>query len=154
EDDWRRVLPWLPRENPWEIVGGALAAEIAPQSAEGNRWTVPLMIPVQRSEFEQEIVVASKTEPIAKVLTDGGYARIVDKAPMQIRLQEGSSSLPSSTQLSVWTRPDHRATSEREQCDEAHLITYVHKDGRIYYRAQFRLWHWRERTCAVRFPPE
>src|SRR5262249_22147922 len=58
------------------------------------------------------------------------------------------------TRLTVLTRPERHATLKPELCDDARISTFVYKDGRIYHRIEFRLWHWHDRVCEVKLPAD
>jgi hypothetical protein len=141
-----------------EAVGAGLSQRL-PNGAGAKVWSVPLMTPVQRSNVNQELDVESPGEPIDKVAVDGSLQRHPEapqpeRASERVRLRQAAGSLfEPATKIKLWTRPEKRSRSELELCDEARLTTYVHKDGRIYHRIQFRLWHWHNRACELQFPP-
>ena len=158
EDEWWRASLSMPNGHPWECLAGALAADVLPKTGGTKVWSVPLVAPVQRLNVEQEIAVDSSIEPIDKVTTDG--ALVVRASPAQtvkasLHLQVASiqgAAFEHGSRLLLRTRPEKHATSLLELCDEASMTTYVRKDGTVYHRVQFRLWHWRDRTCDLHFP--
>ncbi len=123
-------------------------------------WSVPLMTPAQQSNLEQQFTVKSPNEPIGSVVVGAGVTpmpsaveRQLDRPVSQLRLHEnGDGPLAHLPQITLGTHPLARSASSREMCDDARQATYVYKDGRIYHRIQFRLWHWGERTCELRLP--
>jgi hypothetical protein len=160
EKEWRRISLLLPSVQPWECIAGALTADSWPKSAGDKVWFVPLMTPVQRTNVTQELDVESASEPISKITNDGSLQSPPamlqsEKTRSHVQLHQTSDNfLEPATKITLWTRSEKRPTSQLELCDEARVASYGHKDGRIYYRIQFRLWHWHDRQFDMRFPPE
>jgi hypothetical protein len=157
ENDWRQVSLLMPSVHAWHCIGGAFANEILPKSARTKVWSVPLMTPVQRTNVEQEIAIDSADEPLGKLVSDGAFdlpaALKADKAITNFTLSQSDDSRSGhAASITLWTNPAKRTVSQLELCDEARISSYIYRDGRIYQRIQFRLWHWRNRSCDLKLP--
>ncbi len=158
EEQTRRLSLMMPRADAWGWLGIPLAVETAPKSKGSKAWVIPLAAPLERDMLEQEIAVDSPLEPIHKITADGSLvvrsaAGPAEKAPFHYQLHQGSGPpfAPAST-IHLWTQPEKRATSLLEWCDEANVTSYLRKDGAVFHRVHFRLWHWHDRAFDMRFP--
>jgi hypothetical protein len=147
----------LRKKSSFTLEASSPAGKSLPKPAGNKTWSLPLMTPVQHRNVIEEFELESPSEPIGKVVVDGTLRPGLqgpqsEKALTQVRLQHAGGPFEPATRIELWTRPEKRSTSQLELCDEARLTTYVHKDGRIYYRIQFRLWHWHDRTCEIQLP--
>ena len=157
-DEWRRTALMLPSVHPWETIGAVLAAELLPKTAVSKAWSMPLLLPVQPLNVDYDITVESPREPIVKA--DAGGLRFVgavgklEQAPVHsLRYHVDHPPPRQPANLLLWTHPDQSAASGNELCDEAGLTTALAVDGRQSHHLYFRLWHWRDRTCTIRFSP-
>ena len=122
-----------------------------------RRFEIPLMVPVPSDSFGQEMHVDSILEPIDQI-TGGGSLLVrssaaTGKTSLQLQLdQKAGLERNRPATLMVWTRPQKRAASPIERCDEASITTCVRRDGTVWQRIGFRLWHWRDRTLELPFP--
>ena len=115
------------------------------------------MTPAQVGSLDQTIAVDS-AEPIEKAIAGGPLtlhrsAFQSERNPTHLQVvQEPWKAVGGSPTLLLWTRPEKRATSILELCDEAKLTTYAHPNGARTHHIQFRLWHWHDRECEIRLP--
>lgn len=153
EDDWHRISLRMPTAHPWENAGAAVVSDQMQPSKGTKRWQAPLMMPVQRNDVEQEIVVTSPNETIVRVQAEG-VPQIdgpqIAKKPTQLRMAPSAST----PRVELWTQPRQRSISHAEWCDEADLASFVYEDGRVLQRMQFRLWNWREHECELHIPAD
>lgn len=158
EDDWRRQSLQMPGAAPWERLAAALALGALPKSAGDRIWPLPLMTPVQRANVDGHVVIESQRGPITKVTADSSLrpkpsASQSENDPIHLRMHPGGAGpIDPGTRVTVRTRPEKRSISLLELCDEAKLTSFIHRDGRVYHRLQFRLWHLDDRTFDLRFP--
>lgn len=159
EAEARQLSLFMPRADAWAWLGGALTVEAMPKSTGARVWSIPLAAPLQSAHVEQEIAVDSPFEPIHQATADGSLvvrpnAAAAEKTPFHVQLHQASSGpFAHAANIHLWTRPEKRATSLLERCDDAKITAYVRKDGAVYHRVQFHLWHWRDPTFAMRFEP-
>jgi hypothetical protein len=62
----------------------------------------------------------------------------------------GGAALPV---LEAWCGLLPPASSAREVCDSARLVTCVEPRGRLLHYFTFRVWNWRQRVVPIRFAP-
>jgi hypothetical protein len=157
EEQRRQLSLAMPRAAPWELLAGALTPDLFPASNGAKAWSIPLMAPVQNAVIDQEMRVDSTLEPIDKIAAEGALlARSfpgVGKTSWQLQLQENTGpERERPANLVVWTHPQKRSASRAERCDEASITTCVRREGGVWQRISFRLWHWRDRTLDLQFP--
>lgn len=158
-DHWRRLVLHFPGGPPWPHIAPLLAGGGLSTSSQEAIWSLPLMAPVQRANVDEHMVVESLQGPITKVEADGSLrpisqAAAAENAPIHLQAQAAAGLIDSGSRITVRTRTGAGSSSLRELCDGAKILSFVHKDGRIYHRVQFRLWHWRDRTFEIRFPAD
>ncbi len=154
EEQRRRLSLAMPRGDPWELLTGALAADLFAPSNGAKVWSIPLMTPVQSAGLEQEMRVDSTLEPIDKIAGAGALvlrsSPVAGKSSVQLQFE----AKPGPAHLLVWTHPEKRSASRSERCDEASITTCVRADGGVWQRIAFRLWHWRDRTLELQLPTD
>jgi hypothetical protein len=158
DDQWRRLALRVPRERPWDYLASSLAEELLRKEGSDKSWTLPLMMPVQQAHVGQEIAVESRSDPVVQARSNGALrmtpAPAAKQAPVHVQFRQADEA-PSdpASQILVATRPHKHSASTLAYCDEAGISTFIHKDGRVYHRVGFRLWHWRDPTLVLGMPP-
>lgn len=155
-DECRRIALALPSVNPWTMIGGILAAEHLPTRSQVRASSIPLLLPVQPLNVDHDISIESPRASIVKA--DSRGIRILGRQPAKL----GQTPVHSLTYLGVqpsgraanlqiWTHSYPSAFAANELCDQAQLTTAMTMGGRLTHHLQFRLWHWRDRSCTIRF---
>lgn len=158
DGDLHRLSVRLPSAFPWECVGSALVAPMLPVSPGDKTWLLPLMVPVQRENVRQEMVVDTTSAPIVAARKE----RRAWLNPVEIRpaaglgpsqsIQFADGAIEPGSRILVSTRAEKNMISALERCDAARISTHVARDGVTFHRIEFRLWNWRERTCDLHLP--
>lgn len=153
----RRLALAMPRGDLWQNLTGMLAADMLPDAIGPKTWAIPLMLPVQAASVSQELRVDANAEPIDRFEADGPIAIAAASARGKnfVRLElERKAGGRDPAHVMLWTHPEKRTAAQTERCDRASIITSVRRDGSVWQRIAFRLWHWHERTVELRFPAD
>ena len=114
-----------------------------------------LVTPTKIGRLEQDIAVQSQAEPIHKMRRKVSSSPVPRrKNPFHFQLRQNADEFPAGESLRLWTRPEKRARSALESCENAAVTTYILDDGSVFHRVGFELRHWRDNAVKWTLPKE